>query len=77
MRAKIIHILKENPMNTNQLANTLQLDYSTIEHHVKILEEHKLVAKVGERYSVTYFLSTELEENYSLFLEIWERIGKK
>jgi hypothetical protein len=32
---------------------------------------------MGEPYGKMYFLSVELEENFEVFLEIWERIGKK
>jgi hypothetical protein len=31
---------------------------------------------VGDGYGATYFLSSELDENYQLFKEIWKKIGK-
>ncbi len=76
-RAKIIQILKDTPQNANQMATQLKMDYRTIRHHLDVLEKNKLITTVGEGYGVTYFLSTTMEENYSLFEEILNRMWKK
>ena len=75
-RGKIIEILKEVPMNANQLGNQLEVDYRTVRHHIDVLEKNGLITSMGERYGKMYFLSMELEENYQDFEEIWERIRK-
>ena len=76
-RAEIIMVLKETPQNANQLATRLKKDYRTIRHHLDILTKHGIIASEGDRYGTTYFLSTQMEENYSVFEEIvgkiWER----
>ena len=76
-RARIIMLLKENPMNAHQISEALKIDYTTARHHLKILEKNKLVQKMGDRYGAMYFLSELLESNYSIFEEILEKIGKK
>ena len=76
-RAKILETLKENPQNANQLANLLGMDYRTIRHHLKILQKNRLITSAGDGYGTTYFLSTELEENYGLFEEILNKLWKK
>ena len=76
-RAKIIETLKETPQNANQLANQLGMDYRTIRHHLKLLEKNKIVTSAGNGYGKTYFLSTELEENYAIFEEIVNKLWKK
>jgi predicted transcriptional regulator len=76
-RAQIIIALKETPKNANQLANLLEMDYRTIRHHLKVLEKNRIIISAGDRYGLTYFLSSEMEINYALFEEIWERFGKK
>ena len=76
-RAKIIRALKETPQNANQLANLIEMDYRTIRHHLEVLEKNRIITSAGERYGLTYFLSLEMEENYTMFEEIWEKIGKK
>ena len=75
-RLKIISKLKENPFNINQLAKELNLDYKAIQHHVRVLEKNNLISKVGEKYGVTYFVSTFLEVNMRTFDEIEEKLDK-
>ncbi|MGQ4833749.1 MAG: winged helix-turn-helix domain-containing protein [Candidatus Asgardarchaeia archaeon] len=36
-RARIIMLLKDKPMNAHQIAKTLDIDYTTARHHLKIL----------------------------------------
>ncbi len=75
-RLKIISKLKENPLNTNQLAKELGLDYKAIQHHIKVLEKNNMITKVGEKYGVTYFISTFLEVNMESFEEIERKLDK-
>jgi DNA-binding transcriptional ArsR family regulator len=76
-RAKIIESLKETPLNANQLATLLKMDYKTMRHHLDVLEKNKIITSIGDRYGATYFLSQTMEENYALFEEIAGKIGKK
>jgi DNA-binding transcriptional ArsR family regulator len=76
-RAKILETLRENPQNANQLANLLGMDYRTIRHHLKILQKNRIITSVGNGYGTTYFLSTEMEENYGIFEEILNKLWKK
>ncbi len=76
-RARIIKAIREEPRNANQLSGFLGLDYRTIRHHLEVLEKNRLVTSMGETYGTMYFLSNELEENYEVFEEIWNEIGKK
>ncbi|MCL2358949.1 winged helix-turn-helix domain-containing protein [Candidatus Bathycorpusculum sp.] len=76
-RAKIIEGLRETPQNANQLATLLKMDYKTMRHHLEVLEKNRMVTSVGDRYGATYFLSQTLEDNYGLFEEIVNKIGKK
>ena len=76
-RAKIIETLRENPQNANQLAKSLEMDYRTIRHHLGILQKNRMIISAGDGYGTTYFLSTEMEENYGLFEEILNKIWEK
>jgi len=76
-RASMIMALKESPCNAHQLSERLSLDYKTVQHHLRILDENRLVVSQGGGYGKVYFLSKELEADYQEFLEIWERVGKK
>jgi len=76
-RLQILSSLRESPSNANQLATLLQMDYTTIRYHLKILEDNRLVVAVGKDYAQTYVLSSLLEENYESFKEISEIVLKK
>jgi len=76
-RARIISALKKAPQNANQLATLLQLDYKAVRHHLGILQKHRIITSVGDRYGLTYFLSQTMEENYALFEEIGRQIWEK
>ncbi len=72
-RVKVVLKLRHTPLNTNQISELLGLDYKVVERHLEILEKNNLVAKVGNRYSVTYFLSPLLESNLNLFDEVADK----
>jgi DNA-binding transcriptional ArsR family regulator len=76
-RAEIIMVLKDTPQNANQLAGTVKKDYRTIRRHLEILSKHGVVVPAGDRYGTTYFLSSQMEENYALFEEIAGKIWEK
>jgi DNA-binding transcriptional ArsR family regulator len=76
-RAKMLEALKDKPQNANQLATLLKMDYKTMRHHLEVLEKNRLITSVGDRYGATYFLSQVMEDNYNLFEEIMQKIGKK
>ncbi len=75
-RIKIIDLLKDRPYNINQLAEVLGLDYKAIRHHITVLEKNNLVAKMGEKYGVLYFISNYLEANLEAFNQIISKIKK-
>jgi DNA-binding transcriptional ArsR family regulator len=76
-RARIIKTLHNRPYNAHQLAKELDLDYKTVRHHLKILKENKVIKSTGDSYSKLYFLTEEVEQNYDIFREIWEKITEK
>ncbi|MFC1487442.1 ArsR/SmtB family transcription factor [Thermoproteota archaeon] len=76
-RSKIIETLREKPQNANQLANSLEMDYRTIRHHLKLLHKNRIITSTGDGYGNTYFLSINMEENYGLFEEILNKLWKK
>lgn len=75
-RLRIITALKGKPQNTNQLANELGLDYKAIQHHINVLKKNNLISKEGEKYGITFFISTFLEVNMETFNEIANKLEK-
>jgi DNA-binding transcriptional ArsR family regulator len=72
-RARIIRELNTRPLNLNQLAEKLGLDYRTITHHIEVLKGNSLVVSQGDKYGAMYFLSPRLEAGIGIFVEI---VGK-
>jgi DNA-binding transcriptional ArsR family regulator len=73
-RARMVVALKERPMNANQLADALGMDYKTVRHHLGVLIRNRLILSEGEGYGTMYFISPELEQTYDEFAKIWDRI---
>ncbi len=73
-RAQIIQAIKKSSQNANQLAGLLNRDYRTIRHHLDVLTKHRIIKSVGDGYGAKFFLSHQLEENYTLFEEIMKRL---
>ena len=77
-RAEIIKTLQTRPCNANQLAETLRVDYKTIQHHIRILEENGLISLANKgSYGAVLFLTSKMEEALPILDEIWSRIGTR
>jgi DNA-binding transcriptional ArsR family regulator len=73
-RTRIIDVLKERPLNINQLSERLGLDYKAVQHHISVLEKNNLLSRMGEKYGVVYFVSTYLESNFDVYLDIRSKL---
>ncbi|HEY7109790.1 MAG TPA: winged helix-turn-helix domain-containing protein [Nitrososphaeraceae archaeon] len=73
-RIKIIDLLKERPRNINQLSEIIGLDYKAVKHHISVLEKNNLLTRMGEKYGAVYFLSTYLESNFDIYLDIRSKL---
>src|SRR5437879_2534218 len=77
-RAEIIKTLQNRPCNANQLAETLRVDYKTIQHHIRILEENGLISLANKgSYGAVLFLTSKMEEAIPILDEIWSKIGTR
>ena len=74
-RGQLIRALKERPFNAHQLAEALSLDYKTVRHHLKVLQENSVVVTTGGGYGTMYFLSPLMEQHYADFLEILRQVS--
>ncbi len=77
-RAEIITAIQNRPSNANQLAQILRVDYKTIQHHVRVLEENGLIVPSDRgTYGAVLFLTPKMEEALPILDEIWSRIGRR
>lgn len=74
-RANIISIVRQRPLNANQLAKELGMDYKTVEYHLRVLVKNNMLS-AGEGYGSQYHPSPLLEQNFPVFEEIWEKVIK-
>jgi len=73
-RIRIMSALRKRPINRNQLATELGMDYKVVQHHMKILEGNNLVRKIGNHYGAVYCVSAFFENNETVFDEIVDRL---
>ncbi|MFZ2071507.1 MAG: winged helix-turn-helix domain-containing protein [Halobacteriota archaeon] len=76
-RARIIRALKDRPSNANQLTELVGLDYKTVRHHLKVLQDNKIITSAGERYGTVYFLSPGMEKEYEVFKDYLDKMRNK
>ena len=75
-RIRLISVIRKKPLNANQLANEMALDYKAIQHHIGVLEKNNLITRVGDKYGANFFISTFLEVNLDVFDEIVSKLEK-
>ena len=76
-RIRIMSVLRKRPINTNQLAIELGVDYKSVQHHLKILQGNNLVKKMGNKYDVKYCVSQLFENSEFVFDEIVDKLKKQ
>jgi DNA-binding transcriptional ArsR family regulator len=75
-RLEVLKAIKEQPRNAQQLTQALGVDYTTVRHHLRVLEQNRLVVTEGEKYGKLYFLSADMEQNWTKLEEILKKTGK-
>jgi len=73
-RIKILDLLIKNPLNINKISEELQLDYKTIQHHMRILEKNNLITRMGDKYGILYFISNYLDKNIESYYNIKKKL---
>jgi len=76
-RAIILLGIRQEPRNAQQLSQALNLDYTTIRHHLRVLETNRLVITEGEKYGKIYFISEAMEAHWDKLEAILKRMPKR
>lgn len=76
-RIKIVDLIKDRPYNVNQLSTEIKMDYKTVQHHIKILEDNKIIVPEEKKYGTMYFHSQMFEQSIDIFNEIKQKILKE
>lgn len=69
-RLDVLRAIKDQPRNAQQMSQLLHLDYTTVRHHLGVLERNHLVVTEGDRYGKLYFLSEAMEADWQKLEEI-------
>lgn len=83
-RLRMLVALRERPYNVNQLATLLGLDYKTVQHHLRVLVENRIlevhssaprVGRGGPGYGAQYHPTGDLEASWGIIDMIAARLA--
>jgi len=69
-RIRLLRAIDDRPRNANQLAEAVDLDYTTVRHHLARLEENNVVRSSGDGYGAVYRWTDLAEANRETVQEI-------
>jgi DNA-binding transcriptional ArsR family regulator len=72
-RVRVVQALRDEPRNAQQLSQVLGLDYTTVRHHLKVLQQNHLIEVMGERYGQVYFVAPSLESRWAVLEAVVSR----
>lgn len=76
-RVRIVELIREAPLNPNQISEKLSLDYKTVQHHIRLLEENGVIVPNAKgAYGAMYFLTPYAEKHFDAIRGMWARFGQ-
>ena len=75
-RSEVLKAVREQPRNAQQLSLALRLDYTTIRHHLRVMQENHIVVTEGESYGKLYFVSDTMEAHWQALEAILEKTNR-
>jgi DNA-binding transcriptional ArsR family regulator len=72
-RLLVLLRIRKGPRNAKQLSQDLGFDYTTIRHHLKVLETNGLVIAEGGNYGRVYFVSESMDSRWDRLETISKR----
>ncbi|QLG50418.1 winged helix-turn-helix domain-containing protein [Natrinema halophilum] len=73
-RVRILRALDERPRNANQLATELDMDYTTIRHHLDVLMDNNVVRRSGDDYAAVYLFTEQTTSNWDMVETVLETV---
>ncbi len=62
-RMRILRLINKKPINLRKISIELDLDYKTVQEHIKILLDNGIIDTPKKGYGSIYFISVEWENN--------------
>ncbi|MFB6128017.1 MAG: winged helix-turn-helix domain-containing protein [Halolamina sp.] len=75
-RVRILRAVEEQPRNANRLAGELDLDYTTVRHHLDVLVDNDIVDTSGDDYGAVYYPAERTRANWDTVEEIIDQIDR-
>lgn len=72
-RVRILQAVDERPRNANALAEALDLDYTTVRHHLDVLVDNDVVSSSGDDYGAVYYPTDRTRNHWEVVEEIAEK----
>ena len=69
-RVRIVRALDERPRNANQLATELDLDYTTVRHHLDVLQDNNVVRRTDDEYAAAYLFTDRVRVHWDTVEEV-------
>jgi DNA-binding transcriptional ArsR family regulator len=76
-RAMVLAAVREEPRNAQQLSEALSLDYTTVRHHLKVMEQNRIIVTEGEAYGRMYFVSEAMDTHWATLQAILQKARKR
>ena len=73
-RVRIIRAIDDRPRNANQLAEALDLDYTTVRHHLDRLVENNVVRSTENDYGAVYLITDQARSNWATVEEVLDTV---
>jgi DNA-binding transcriptional ArsR family regulator len=75
-RAKIVNLIWKKPLNAYKLSEELDLNYNTINHHLKLLKEHDIICcNEKVKYGTIYFITDNMKLYQDTFVEMLKNLN--
>lgn len=65
-RLQLLLLLDDRPRNANELANALDVDYTTVRHHLDVLQQHRVVYEATEGYGAIYMPTDQTRDHWDV-----------
>jgi transcription initiation factor IIE alpha subunit len=74
-RIKIVNLIIKKPLNAYRISEELNLNYNTINHHLRLLQEHKIIyCNKNVKYGALYFVTDSMNAHRDMFDNLLENL---
>lgn len=73
-RRRILRLLDERPRNANELADAMDVDYTTVRHHLDVLASNRVIEAGTEGYGAIYLPTDATRDHWAVVEEIFDAV---